>query len=202
MSYPCVNTTHFQVIGGTDLEPQPYMQWRHVATNTLASNTYSYTPVGSNPSADLADLQVQWTNSSPISQVVYCMITRGATKVITQARAVAALQTSFGQTAGASPADPTMPGTVIGLFGNGGDSGAVGSNALYMITESRQAERTYPLGSVVTLPATQTVKFRIRLRWNAVAWESTGVDGGNTSETESTLVTGDTRLDIFAIPSL
>lgn len=201
MSFPCINATHFQMVGGTDLQPQDYMQWRHVATNTLLSNTYTYTPVGSNPSANLADLQVQWTNSSPITQVVYGMITRGASKVITQARGVAGVQTSWGQTQGASPADPTVF-SLLGLFGNGGDSGTVGSNALFMITESRMAEHTYPVGPAILLPATQTVKLRIRLAWNAIAWESTGVDGGNTNETEASLVTGDTRLDLFSIPSL
>lgn len=198
MSFPCINTQQFQMVGGTHLQPQDYMQWRHVATSLLDSNTYSYTAAGADPEADLVQHQVQWTNTSPISQLVYCMITRGATRVVTQARSLAHLDTYFAVTQGAAPADPNpIPGTLIGAFGNGSNID-VATGALFLITETRTAEHTYPIGSTVTLPAGHTYKLRIRLRWATDFWE-TSVEGG-LSETESSLVTGATRLDLFSIP--
>jgi hypothetical protein len=206
MTFPCVDETQFTVVDGTHLQPKDHMQWRHVATNVLNSNSYSFTVVGAAPNQDLAELQVAWTNTSPISQNVYCLITRGGTTVVTQARSVAYIETYWAATQGAAPADPNpTPGTLIGRYGNGSDCGVYPSsstNALYLITETRTPDRTYPIGSTVVLPATHTYKLRIRLRWQAQVWESVGIDGGNTSETESSLVTGATRLDLFSTPVL
>lgn len=201
MSFPCINEQHFQMVDGTHLQPQDYMQWRHVATALLDSNTYSYTATGADPEADLVQHQVAWTNASPISQLVYCMITRGATRVVTQARSLAHVDTYFAVTQGAAPADPNpVPGTLIGTFGNGSNIDVTSGTALFFITETRTPERTYPIGATVTLPAGHTYKLRIRLRWATEFWE-TSIEGG-LSETESTLVTGATRLDLFAIPVL
>ncbi len=209
MSFPCVNPQHFDMIDGTHIQPKDYMQWRHVATNLLASTDLTFTPIivgGPAPNADVGDLMVTWLNDSPIAQRVYCMITRGGTRVVTQARGVAYCETYYAITQGAAPADPvTTPGTLCGRYGNGSDPGVGvdgGGQSVYLITETRCPPRTYQIGDLLTLPATQTVKFRIRLRWQALQWETVGVDGTDTVETESSLTTGETRLDIFAIPSL
>lgn len=205
MTFPCINTDQYDMVDGTHLQPKPHMQWRHVATNVLASNTYNFTVVqASAPAQDLAQLQVQWTNTSPISQKVYGMLTRGCTEVVTQARQVAYCETYWGAAQGAAPADPTAS-TFIGRFGNGSDCGVFpsgGTNALYLITDTRTLERTYPVGNVITLPAGHTYKLRIRLRYDAAQWETVGVDGGNTTETECSLVTGASRLDLFSVPDL
>lgn len=210
MSFPCVNTDQFDMVGGTHIQPKSHMQFRHVATNLLASEDRSFTPVivgGPAPNQDMGELQVAWTNSSPIAQRVYCMMSRGGTRVVTQARGIAYLETYMGVTQGAAPADPVVtPGTLIGRFGNGSDPGngtdSPAGQSIYLITETRKAGRTYPVGDVLTIPAGHTAKFRIRLRWQALQWEIAGVDGSDVDQTESSVTTGETRLDIYAYPSL
>jgi hypothetical protein len=56
-------------------------------------------------------------------------------------------------------------------------------------------------GSTVVLPAGHTYKLRARLRWDAEFWETLPVYLGST-ESELSIITGATRLDLYAYPSL
>jgi hypothetical protein len=201
MSYPCVDPGHFQVVDG-DLTPQPYMQWRHVATNSMAALQNTYSINGGNQAADLAQLQVQWTNPNPISMNVYALLTRGGCIVTNSPRNQVYIETYLGTAQGAAPADPTAS-TLIGRMGNGADLGSFnsGANVPYANVQTRQGERTIVVGSTIVLPSTQTYKVRVRLRFDGQNWETTAVPT-STAETELSINTGATRLDLYAYPVL
>lgn len=202
MSFPCVNTGQFDMVDGVALQPKAFMQWRHVAVNTLASLDASYASVSATDlSVDLGEVQVAWTNTSPIAQKVYCLATRGCTKVVTQARNISVVDTFYGLAQGVAPADPATS-TQIGRYGNGSDGGTVAGGVIFLITETRAPERTYQVGDTITLPAGQQIKVRVRLRFVQINRETSAIDGGNTTETEHSVTTGATRLDLFAYPSL
>ena len=176
------------------------MQWRHVATNQAASVSASYDVNGGNQAADLFELQVAWTNPDPLSMSVYGLLTRGGSTVTTTARTRLYIETYYGEASGLAPADPTAS-TLHGRMGNGLDVGTVsgGANSNYGVLQTRQAERTSLIGTTATVATGQSYKLRVRLRVDAGFWETLTIDGGE-SEAELSILTGITRLDLFAIP--
>jgi hypothetical protein len=205
MSYPCVDPDQFVVDGDGALSPQPYMQWRHVATNSAGGIQKTYTVNGGNQAQDLVTFQVAWTNPNPISMLVYALLTRSGSSVQTGARTRAFIATYYGQASGASPADPTAS-TLIGRTGSGVDGGTtvIGSTtyALWAATEVRQAEHSLLIGPFTTLAPTQTLKTSVRLRWDADFWETLGYNVAGSDEAVLAMSTGASRLDIYAIPVL
>lgn len=200
MTYPCVDETHFQVDGDGALSPQPYMQWRHVATNSAASIFNVYDVDGGNQAADLLQLQVAWTNPDPLSMNVYGLLTRGGSIITNQPRNRVYLETYFGAANGVAPADPTAS-TLLNRFGSGGDFGTLTSPDRTLMTnhQTRQGERTMLLGSTVVLAPGEQYKLRIRLRWDAEFWETFPVYLGDT-ESELSINTGATRIDLYSYP--
>lgn len=205
MSYPCIDPDHFAVDSEGALSPQPYTQWRHVATNSANSIQKTYLTTGGNQAEDLVNFQVSWTNPDPLSMSVYAMVTRGGTTVKTGARTKAYLETYYGQASGLSPADPTAS-TLLGRTGSGIDGGTatVGSTtyARWATTEVRQAEHTLLVGAFTTLATGRTLKTRIRLRWDAAFWETLPYNISGSSEAELSVMTGATRIDLYALPIL
>jgi len=203
MSYPCVDPDHFVVDGSGALSPQPYLQWRHVATNAADSIQHSYVINGGNQAADLLSLQVAWTNPDPVPMSTYCILTRGGSTVKTAARTRAYIETYYGQASGVSPADPATS-TLIGRTGSGVDGGTeVISSTTYTrwaATEVRQAEHSQLVGPFFTIPQGQTLKTKVRLRWDAAFWESGTYFVAGSSEAELSVMTGATRLDLYALP--
>lgn len=201
MSYPCIDPDHFVVDGDGALSPQPYTQWRHVATNSAGSIQKSYNPNGGNQAEDLVNFQVAWTNSDPISMSVYALVTRGGSTVKTGARTRAYIAMYYGQASGVAPADPTAS-TLLGRTGSGIDGGVLGSWARWATTEVRQAEHSLLVGPFTTLAPGQSLKTRIRLRWDADFWETLAYNISGSGEAELSVMTGPTRLDLYAIPIL
>lgn len=201
MTFPCVDEDHFQVIDG-DLTPQPYMQWRHVATNQAAAIQNTYDVNGGNQAADLLQLQVAWTNSDPLPMNVYGLLTRGGSIITNNPRNQVYLETYFGAASGVAPADPT-PSTLVGRFGNGADLGTVilPDRTVFTNFQTRQGERTSVLGNTVVLAPGESYKLRIRLRWDGQFWETLGV-APSEAESELSVNTGATRLDLYAYPDL
>lgn len=199
MTFPCIDEDHFQIIDG-DLTPQPYMQWRHVVTTSAASILAYYDVNGGNQAQDLFELQAAWTNPDPLSMSVYGLLTRGGSTVTTTARTRLYIETYYGEASGTAPADPTAS-TLHGRMGNGLDLGTLsaGANSNYGVMQTRQAERSSLIGTTATLTTGQTYKLRVRLRTDANFWETLVIDGGE-SESELSILTGATRLDLFAIP--
>lgn len=201
MSYPCINSSHFAVDGDGALSPQPYTQWRHVATNSANSIQQAYNTNGGNQAADLVNFQASWTNPGPLPMKCYAMVTRGGATVKTGARTRAYIETYYGLVGGTAPADPT-PSTLLGRFGSGVDGGTQSGYARWATTEVRQAEHTLMLGAFTTINTGQTIKARVRLRWDAAFWETLPYLIAGASEAELSVMTGATRIDIYAIPVL
>lgn len=203
MSFPCIDPDHYDVDEDGGLFPQPYMQWRHVATNSANSVQKTYNPNGGNQAENLVEFQVAWTNTDPLSMSVYALLTRGGSTVKTGARTRAYIETYYGQTNGVAPADPTAS-TLVGRTGSGVDGGTavVGATtyARWAITEVRQAEHSIILGPFTTLTTGQTLKTRVRLRWDAAFWETLGYLLSGSGEAELSVTTGASRLDLYAIP--
>lgn len=203
MTSPCVDPDHFDVNPDGEMTPNPVLQWRHVATNELGSFTEFYDVDAGSQAEDLGEFQVSWTNTAAVSMQVYGILTRGGTAVVSTARTRLYLETYFGQTSGAAPADPTAS-TLIGRMGNGGDfqlarTPTDPSNANFGLIQTRQAERSSLIGSTVTLTTGQQYKLRVRLRVDAGFWETLPPDGGD-AETLLSVLTGESRLDLFALP--
>lgn len=201
MSYPCIDSDHFEVVDGA-LQPKAYMQWRHVATNSAAAVQNTYDINGGNQAADLFELQVSWTNTSPLPMNVYGLLTRGGSIITSAPRNRTYIETYYGAAQGAAPADPTAS-TLFGRFGVGADVGTNGgvTAVVYANQQTRQGERTSVLGSTVVLPATHIYKLRIRLRFDGAFFE-TLPQVTNEAETELSINTGATRLDLYAYPDL
>lgn len=205
MSYPCIDPDHYAVDVDGALSPQPYTQWRHVATGSADSHQETYNTTGGNQAEDLINFQVAWTNTDPLSMSVYALLTRGGSNVKTGARTRAYIETYYGQASGVAPADPTAS-TLIGRTGSGVDGGTavVGATtyARWATTEVRQAEHSQLIGPFTTLTTGQTLKTRVRLRWDAAFWETLPYLIAGSGEAELSVMTGATRLDIYAIPLL
>jgi len=204
MTYPCVDPDDFLVNGDGALSPQPYMQWRHVATNSAASIQKSYNTNGGNQAEDLLTFQVAWTNQNPISMLVYALLTRGGSDVQTGARTRAFIATYYGQASGAAPADPAAS-TLIGRTGSGVDGGTYTSGTTYArwaTTEVRQAEHSQVIGPFTTLAPGDTLKTSVRLRWDADFWETLPYFVAGSAEAQLAVTTGASRLDLYAIPVL
>lgn len=201
MSYPCVNPDHFDATEGV-LSPQPWMQYRPVGTVEVASKAGSYPVAGGGNKNDLLQsLTLSWTNNSPIGQLVYGMVTRGGATLALQARSRGYLVMSHGVEIGAAPTLQEVSRFGVGLdVGNGG---TLGNQTKYGIIEQRQSSRSMPV-----LPGTagwllvgvgQTVNVAVQLRFMSDFWETQAITDDE-SGSESSYVTGDTRLDLFAIP--
>lgn len=198
MSYPCVDTTKFDVVDGA-VGPKDHLQWRHVARAGADTALYFF-PGGSVPPPGIliAGAMVQWTNSTPLSQIVYCVATRGSTRVTSTAPETNLLETLTGVTSGAAPADPVP--TSASLMGCKIDMGADPANPpkpLYGVFEVRDGQRTNLLGPNVTLAPGHTMKANLHL----YAYNSgTDVDPF-WGDIERNIITGAIVLDLFAYPN-
>lgn len=200
----CWDHNHFESVNGA-LQPQPWMQYRHVATTEAASRAAAYAVTGGFNKNDLLhSLLLSWTNDSPINQWVYGIITRGGQRVTLQARSRGYLRVVSGYAIGTDPG----PLTICGHHGTGADTGVAGILAIgqqYTIIENRANTVSFPLAperpnwQLVT-PG-QTFTGMVQVSFVSEQWEISTIDGGSTSS-ESSYETGDTRLDLFAIPAL
>jgi hypothetical protein len=88
----------------------------------------------------------------------------------------------------------------------GADIGRGGTMALgtsFCVMEERMNSCTFPLAPERTgwlrLAPGESVAAAVELRFISDFWENSTVDGGN-SGSESSYETGETRLDLFAVP--
>lgn len=201
MTFPCVNVDQFDMVDDTYLQPRGWMQWRHVATAQTASVSRSYDPDGGSGQAeDLYTVPVAWTNLESTPMRVYGLVTRGGSKLSCSARNILYLEQYYGAVVGVAPADPATS-TLISRFGTGGHIGLTSSKVNFAVVETRAADRGALVGSTVTVAQGETYKLRLRLRMDGALWE-TVESYPNMSETEIVVVTGATRLDLFASPTL
>lgn len=96
----------------------------------------------------------------------------------------------------------------VSRFGVGADIGKGGllaTSSAYSVAELRQNSQTMPLMPQQTgmflVEVGDTINARVDLRFVSEYWESGNIDGGDTG-TEAKFTSGDTRLDLFAVPSV
>jgi hypothetical protein len=200
----CFDPADFETIDGA-LEPHEYLQWRHVATAFVAGSETSYPRSATGRNDLLHTVQAAWTNTTPIAQLVYGLVTRGGSMVVFGPRNRAGIAQWHGIGTGVAPADPAT--LFVSRHGGGVDTGTAGINNYldYAIYEDRQGPRTAFLGTAtnIVLPPGQQIKGRVDIRFVTDSWSGANVDGGNTEGVQtSTVVSGSTRVDLYAIPVL
>lgn len=215
MSAPvCVDPNHFQINDAGAIAPQPWMQYRQVASNSADSQSGSYAPtvtVGLDGTKNdlLQDVTAAWTNDTPIDQWVYGLITRGGARVTLQARSRGGLTVVSGYQEGTpDEGDTVVPITACSVLGCGADMGRGGilaAGTAYCIMEVRQSSTTFPLAPERAgwhrLAPGATFTGQVQVYFTSDQWESSDIEGGNL-DTESSYLTGPTRIDLFAIPVL
>ena len=148
-------------------------------------------------------LQLSWTNDSPIDQWVYGKITRGGARVTLQARSRGGLLLSSGYREHVSDAGALTPCSMHGCGADMGRGGTLALGTTVCIIEERANSTTIPLAPERAgwhkLAPGATFTARVELRFISEFWENTSIDGGD-SGLESSFETGDTRLDLFAVP--
>jgi hypothetical protein len=159
---------------------------------------------GANKNDLLQTVTAQYTNVSPLDQLVYGIITRGGCRVTLQARSRGYLVVSTGQAIGVTPGNLTIA-SVIGCGADIGAGGVLAIGTAYCIIEERQNAASFPLapevcGWVRVQPG-ETFTGQVTVRFVSEFWENSQIDGGDL-ETESSYDAGATRLDLFAVPAL
>ena len=159
---------------------------------------------GGNKNDLLHRVTATWTNDTPVPQHVYGLISRGGARVSLQARSRGGLTLLSGyqvDTAG-DPGELT-PSSVFGVGADIGRGGTLAIGTSYCVAEERMNSVTIPLAPEraerVVLAPGQTITARAELRFMSEFWENTAIDGGDTGS-ESSYETGDTQLDLFAVP--
>ena len=200
-----VNPDHLAVVAGR-VGPQPWMQLRGVASTSAPAAGPSYGVTGGGAKNDvLQDISTKWTNNSPVTQWVYGVVTHGGSKVALQARSRAYLRASHGLRLGGSGPVELVE---VSRFGGGADvgmGGLLGVGTGYGIHDVRLASWSVPLRPDLTgwlaVPPGGTVSARVEVRLVSEVWESTPIDGGD-GDTESAVIAGELRVDLFAVPQL
>lgn len=200
---------HFSIIEGA-IAPQPWMQMRHLKSVETPSVSKSYnTSGGGNKNDAVHAVVASWTNNTPIPQYVYGLVTREGAQVTLQARSRGYLLSLHGRDITAAPALPSSWDMAeVSKFGIGGDIGKGGILALgtgFGVSEIRQNSASVPLmphwsGWSIVQPG-QTFHGRVEIRFRTDFWENTSIDGGD-QNTESGFISGGTRLDLYATPSV
>lgn len=202
MTYPCINTNHFEVTAD-GLRPRAHMQFRRVATTTVGGVEATLPATGGgNKDIVLQSASVSWINDSPVQQWVYGLVTRGGCRITLTAKSRGYLKMFHSGQVG-------TPGTLVPVskVGVGAQAGKAGLFAgdTYCIAELRQNAVTMPLNpstaGFTPLNPTQAYYAWVEVRFVSDYWQSSSIDGGNT-QTESGYETGETRIDLFAIPAI
>lgn len=212
----CVDPTHFQVDDAGAIAPQPWMQYRQVATNSIPAVSGSYAVTNSIFGATTKDDLLQnvvtaWTNDTPIDQWVYGIITVDGSRVSLQARSRGGLSIVSGYAQTATAADLTTltnnlkACSVLGCGADMGVGGILADGTAFCIMEVRQNATSYPLAPEragwYQLAPGATFTGQVQCYFTSDYWETSEIEGGNL-DTESDYLAGIIRLDLFALPVL
>lgn len=199
-----MTNTHFDLTP-TTVSPQPWMQLRMVASGFAESVSRSYDPSDGQARNDaLQSVQVEWTNTSPVDQWVYGLVTKSGSRVTLQCRSRGYVSMTHAVDVGTGT--PTLELTEVSRFGVGsdlGNGGILNVGGAYAVSELRQHSVTMPLQPHLTqwlfVPSGETVTALVETSFVSTYWEGSMIDGGD-GDTESTVVSGDVRVDLFALP--
>ncbi|WP_074322373.1 DUF7172 family protein [Mycobacteroides abscessus] len=206
MTQPCVNPDHFEIINGA-IAPQPWMQLRAVATAQVGPKSVEYDSSGGGAKNELVyKLQTDWTNNTPMRQMVYGLVTNGGQQVALQARSRAYLEYQHGFEISADGAD--IPMVPVSRFGGGADIGQAGILSVgtgFCVHDVRMNSTTHMFMPHITgwIPVEPGERFnaRVELWFKSENWENSMIDKGDQG-TESLYRDAGTRLDLFAVPEL
>lgn len=198
---------HFQVLDMTTVAPQPWMQLSMVGTVKFDAVSKTYDPSsGFNKNDTLQTLQASWTNTSPIKQWVYGMVTKGGSQVTLQCRSRGYISMRHAMTK--TSGTPTFEMLEVSRFGIGSDVGNGGILKIggeYAISELRQNTTTMPFMPHLTgwflVEPGETLHAKVDTRFISEYWENSFINGGD-GNTESRISAGALRLDMFAVPQL
>jgi len=203
MTFPCIDPDHFEVLTDGSIRPQPWMQQRIVATVSAESQSKSYAVTGGGDKDDLIhSIKTNWLNDTPLAHNVYGLVTRGGCRVTLQARSRGYI-VQWHNFHIDSPPSALFP---VSSFGVGGDLGKGGLLAIgtgFCVMRVQMHSTTIPLLPVVAgmtrIDPGHRFYGQVDVRFTTEFWENTTIDGGD-QETESSWESGDTRLDLVAIP--
>jgi hypothetical protein len=200
----CVDPDHFGITADGAIYPQPWTQWRPVATKTLPTvfKNYSVSDGGAKNEV-LQTITLSWVNYSPLTQQVYGTITRGGAQVTLQARSRA----YFLQRHAWALNDAALVLADVSQMGVGADAGAGGfldTGTDLCVAGHHEHSLTnlfmpHVAGWPTLVPGAKiTAKFE--LRFKSERWEDT--TPSTTDGTTSNIRSGATRMDLFALPVL
>lgn len=197
----CYDATQFQDVG-RGITPQPWMQWRQVATAAAAAAVRTYAPTGGGTKNDVLQTALtHYTNSSPLDQWVYGEVTRAGSRVTLQARSRGYLRMSHAMAVGSDPG-ALVEVSRMGCGLHVGKQGLFATDQFGM-TEVRENAISMPLMPHLTgwqrIAAGATLSAKVEVRFVSEFWQSAAIAGGSNS-TESSCSAGELRLDLFAIP--
>lgn len=203
-----MSNNHFQILDGSIIEPQPWMQERVVASVEQPTISRDYDVSGGSNKNDLIHtVELKWTNNTPMAQWVYGEVTRGGVETALQARSRAYVAMYHAMDLTPTPAVPaTFDYVEVSRTGCGMDVGRAGLLAAgsgFAIIEDRENSNTTPF--MPHLPYWQrvgvgeTIHCRVGVRFVSQYWESSSIDGGDSS-TQSGFISGSTTLDLWAVP--
>lgn len=199
-------TDHF-IASDTQIGPQPWMQLRQIATGSAASVSKTYDPNDGWPKNEtLQSVTVAWTNDTPVGQMVYGLVSKSGSQVTLQCRSRGYLSTGHALNVGGP--NPSLTLTEVSRFGVGtdlGNGGILNIGGAFGISELRQNSATIPLMPHVTqwflVGPGETITAQVQVKFVSEWWENTVIDGGS-GDTESKVITGDLRVDLFTVPSV
>lgn len=217
----CIDPNHFSVVNGV-VAPRPWMQWRHVATGHSPSggandkSSGNYPPTGGGPRmVEAHRVAAQWRNNTPLPQHVYGIVTRGGCRVTLQASTQAFIRVATGWLINNTGDEQitTVSSSIMGHFmeAGSGDSGflnlILGAGGVeFCVTEIHQPSVSFELSPLDAngWPIVQPGQYYTGgavVTFEAPIWEDRPVSGGS-SGSESSFMTGETRIDLFAVPAL
>lgn len=173
--------------------------------NSFLAGLVASIAAGGNKNELLHQVTTSWTNDTPMAQWVYGLITRGGARVTLQARSRGGLLLTSGYKVAVGDPGPLVPASMFGVGADIGRGGTLAIGTQFCIAEERMNTVTIPLAPERAgwqrVEPGETFTGRAELRFVSEFWENTSIDGGD-SGSESSYETGDTRLDIYAVPVL
>lgn len=199
MTEPCIDDTFFTVTAG-EVSPRRYWQYAHRAT--AVGGGANPTVVQNAAGTTLFTVDVAWTNDTPISQQVHCLMTRGASRYALDNLKHVEVRWRWGTSSGVAPADPTLTDEMrlrgYADLGTGTVSGS--TVGVFYLFEDRHPTASTPIGDVVTLAPGQQMKARCQVSWSTLAWGLNWASIYGDPAPHRVLKIGPVRLDLFSTP--
>lgn len=200
MTNPCVDTTYLEVDAEGAISP--LRRWQAGQRATAQQDAVTFVPANNAAGTVLQTCQVEWTNTTGVAQSVFAEMTQGGTRYQIDSLKHLVIETKWGTSFGAAPADPALTGEsrVRGYADLGTTSVSGSTVGIYFLLEDRQPQNSVPIDDVVTLLPGQTFKARAQTRWFTAAWGIDTWSGYGSMVPHRQGQVGLLRLDVFSTP--